>query len=422
MRAAREALQAAHRRRPKRAPAATRWSQLQSRVQQSGEIGDWLKAHGLADAQPLWRGIQVEAGWETAVEAVLRERLSALAGDRELARQALAAPPPATLSLGAARRAPAAQRTAAPGRCAPRCVATMRRWRRCSTSGWPASRRPRNWPAELPAAGEIWVNRAGHLLTPHGLTLYVPDARTHGVIERQREIEELAALIEARELEEEALRAKPSGQAEQRLAESQEQLASRRRATQEAQQRLHAAQVEALKLTQAQARYDERAGQIARDLEEIVRGEENERAELAARRSRGAAAAASSWTPCAPALEAALERSGRRTRRCARRAPWSISWRAKRRRPAFPSANAAPSWKTMPGPPRRRESSWHARRARDRRWRAPELAGISDRGVAGAAAVGAGSARRAAGVGAGGTAQCAGSGGGASCAASRNSA
>ncbi len=278
LRSARERLAAAHRLATEARARRDALVQLQSRVQQSGEIGDWLKVHGLTDAQPLWRGIHVESGWETAVEAVLRERLSALAGDRDLARRALAAPPPATLSFGLLD-SPANQTGDA---------ASLRAKVRCEDARWSAVLD--EWLAgiqtmdelcdRLPAVGESWVNRAGHLLTAHGLTLYVPDARTHGVIERQREIEELSAVIEARELDEEVSR-DAQGHAEQRLAESQDQLTAARRATQELQQRLHAAHVEALKLAQIQARYDERAGQIARDLEDIVRGEENERAELA---------------------------------------------------------------------------------------------------------------------------------------------
>jgi chromosome segregation protein len=74
---------------------------------QSGEIGEWLKARGLADAKPLWQAIQVEAGWETAVEAVLRERFSALAADADTVRAALASPPPAILTLALAGSAAA---------------------------------------------------------------------------------------------------------------------------------------------------------------------------------------------------------------------------------------------------------------------------------------------------------------------------
>jgi len=133
--------------------------------------------------------------------------------------------------------------------------------------------------AGLPLATGCGVSRAGHLLTPAGLTLYVPDAKTHGVIERQREIDDLAAQLDARAEAEDIARARQQG-AEQELAELQVQLTSARRALQEAQQALHAAQVEALKLAQAQARYEERSAQIDRDLAELQRQEEIENARI----------------------------------------------------------------------------------------------------------------------------------------------
>jgi len=303
LRSARERLAGAHRQATESRARHDALQQLQSRVQQSGEIGDWLKAHGLADAQPLWRGIHVEAGWETAVEAVLRERLSALAADKETARQALGVPPPLTFALAFADN-PAGQ---------PASAGSLRAKVRCDDNRWSAVLD--DWLAgigcaddladRLPETAGTWVNRQGHLLTPHGLTLYVPDVRTHGVIERQREIEELLVVIEAREREEETSR-EAQREAEQRLADSQELLAVVRRATQEIQQRLHGAHVEALKLTQIQARHDERAGQIARDLADVVRGEESERAELA-RADSEASACREQLAAVRARLEEALE-------------------------------------------------------------------------------------------------------------------
>ena len=277
LRGARERLAASHRQATEARARRDALRQLQSRVQQNGEIGDWLKAHGLADAQPLWRGIHVEAGWETAVEAVLRERLSALAGDADLARRALASPPPATLAFGRLD-APAGHAAAA---------GALRAKVRCDDARWSAVLD--EWLAGVDCADELsekltaggcWVNRRGDIASPRGLTLYVPDVKTHGVIERQREIETLSAQIEERELEEEAAR-EAQAEAESVLAESQSSQHAARRLADEAQQRLHGARVEALKLAQLQARYDERAGQIAGDLADILRGEETERAELA---------------------------------------------------------------------------------------------------------------------------------------------
>ncbi len=277
LRTAREALQAAHRSLTETRARHDALVQLQSKVARGGEIGDWLKARGLADAKPLWQQIQVESGWETAVEAVLRERFSALAADAEVLRAALASPPPAILTL--AMNAPAGAAAAA--------ADSLRSKVRCEDPRW--SGVLDEWLADVAVADDIAasvplaagrrVSRAGHLLTPAGLTLYVPDARTHGVIERQREIDELAAQLDLRVAAEDEARLKQQS-VEQELADLQAQLTAARRGAQEAQQALHAAQVEALKLAQAQARFEERSAQIDRDLAELLRQVEAEGARI----------------------------------------------------------------------------------------------------------------------------------------------
>ncbi len=277
LRAAREALQSAHRSLTEIRARHEALSQLQAKVAKSGEIGDWLKARGLADAKPLWQSIQVEAGWETAVEAVLRERFSALAADEDTLRAALASPPPAILTLAlqgqSAGIAPATESLRGKVRC------DDTRWTGVLDEWLGDVAVSDDLPATLPLLSGRRVSRAGHLLTPAGLTLYVPDAKTHGVIERQREIDDLAAQLETRAMAEDAARARQQA-AEQELADMQGQLTATRRSTQEAQQALHAAQVEALKLAQAQARFEERSAQIDRDLAELQRQEEAESARI----------------------------------------------------------------------------------------------------------------------------------------------
>lgn len=277
LRSARERLQLAHRQLTEAKARQDALAQLQKRVQQTGEIGEWLRLRGLAEAKPLWQHITVEPGWETAVEAVLRERLSALSTDETTAAEALASPPPTIFSLALPDGAQAGTAEAD----------SLRAKVRCDDGRWAAVLD--EWLAGVlvaealdqarPVPGQIHVNRDGHLRTAHGLTLYVPDAKTHGVIERQREIEELEALIEGRQAEEEAAR-EAQGEAERQVQETQAALAQARRNEQEARSRAHNAQVEALKLTQAQARYEERVGQIDRDLEEVQRHEEAEQATL----------------------------------------------------------------------------------------------------------------------------------------------
>jgi len=264
--------------------------QLQSRVQQNGKIGEWLQRRGLAAATPLWHAIQVEPGWETALEAVLRERLAAVVSGTETLVNALADPPPTSFALavssssGSSSSITQAEHAAQP---------SLRAKVRCDDVGWAAVLD--EWLAGVMvsddlaavsanaaaiASGQSWINRAGHLLTAHGLLLYVPDASTHGVIERQREIDELEAVLTQCQSAENAAHEKLL-QAESVLAEHHSQLSLIRSSVQELQQRVHSAQVETLKLTQMQTRFEERSAQIDRDLAEILKGEETERIEVA---------------------------------------------------------------------------------------------------------------------------------------------
>jgi chromosome segregation protein len=83
--------------------------QLQQRLQTNGKLDEWLRRHGLQQGEPLWKSLHVEAGWEDAVEAILRERLSALAGRTR--RPGVEQGPPgrqADLVVAPGRREPAA--------------------------------------------------------------------------------------------------------------------------------------------------------------------------------------------------------------------------------------------------------------------------------------------------------------------------
>ncbi len=302
LREKREALAAAHRATTSARARHDALAQLQSRVGQGGDLAGWLADLGLSAAEPLWHALEVEPGWETAVEAVLRERLMAVPASREALHKALTTPPPATIALALPEATPGATPPADSLRAKVRCRDT--RWAAVLDEWLGDVRAVADDAALLEGAG--WrIGRAGHLATPAGLTLYVPDVKTHGVIERQREIETLAAQIEALE-EAESVAREAQLAAEQAVAAGQQQLAEARRAVQEAQSRRHAAQVEALKLNQAQARFDERAAQLTRDLDEIIRVEEEEKASLVtaedeAARAREALAAARAR------MEAALE-------------------------------------------------------------------------------------------------------------------
>jgi len=256
-------------------------AQLQARLKPTGEIGDWLRVRGLADALPLWQVIEVEPGWETALEAVLRERFAALKADGAQWAAALLDPPPLSLALAS----DAMPTTAAAG--AP-AADSLRARVRCRDAAWSAALD--EWLAGIRVVEEVgqlmavpvgdWVSREGHRRTAQTLWLYRPDARLHGSIERQRELDTLAGEIAALTLAEEQARA-AAEEAEEQLRLLAERLQQARRAADLASQRLHAAQVEALKLNEAQTRFEDKAARIASELAEIDAGEEEESLRIA---------------------------------------------------------------------------------------------------------------------------------------------
>ena len=52
--------------------------QIQADAENNAPLRDWLERHGLGGLPRLWQKLRIDPGWETAVEAVLRERLHAL--------------------------------------------------------------------------------------------------------------------------------------------------------------------------------------------------------------------------------------------------------------------------------------------------------------------------------------------------------
>ena len=125
-----------------------------------------------------------------------------------------------------------------------------------------------NNPAELPPSVRL-VAKDGRVLDRHALIHYAPDARTHGVIERQREIDQLA--VELDRAQEAAAQAKEAvAEADATATRLQDGLTTLRRDVQALQAQVHGEQVEVLKLNQARVRYEERWAQIERDMGEIA--------------------------------------------------------------------------------------------------------------------------------------------------------
>ena len=270
--------------------------QLQARVQAQGKLGDWLKRHGLEALPPLWRSLRVAAGWDAAVEAVLRERLAALvAADNGAAASAAQAmldeAPPESLAIvlgvgsggKVAHQAPSTSHALQDVNLAPLLDhvevldPALRPLLASLLRGVFALEHVEPWLARHEAlpAGVVLVSAQGQILSRELLCHSVADSRTQGVIERQREIDLLGA--QQRTLEDEAgLAQEALLAAENENAALQEQLGVLRRDTQGAQAQAHSEQVEVLKLAQARSRAEERQLQLARDVEDLVHLEHTE--------------------------------------------------------------------------------------------------------------------------------------------------
>ena len=73
---------------------------LQHRLEGSERLSAWFSKHHLDSLPRLWEGIQIEKGWEDALEAVLRERLnSAQLEQLEASDQWADDPPPGKWAL-----------------------------------------------------------------------------------------------------------------------------------------------------------------------------------------------------------------------------------------------------------------------------------------------------------------------------------
>jgi len=257
-------------------------SALQEKIGHGQDIDGWLADHGLTKVRRLWQSLDIERGWEDALESVLRERLNAL----ELARlddvsgwaEGQAQPPRriAAYSLMTARHAPAhgddsllakvrlkqpqAGRLLADGLHGVRCRPDL---------GTALADR------DALGEGEAFVTPAGHLVTAQGVTFFAPDSELHGVIARQRELDELATLIVTA----------TTAAAAARLArdEVDEDLKSRQQtwhaeglAVGSQQRRVHDLELELVTLKQAAEAAERRRAQIAQETADVAGQEAGE--------------------------------------------------------------------------------------------------------------------------------------------------
>jgi chromosome segregation protein len=257
--------------------------QMQARTQQSGKLPEWLRRHDLENAPPLWQKIHVEAGWEEAVEAVLRERLSAIAcddpakldawlHDRPEARLSVVLP--GDFNFGQNFRLTVEVLSARVRSDSPAIQAVLDDWlgqvRTAETLADALAGR-----ADLPP-GAVIVTRGGDLVSATSVTFFAPDQGEHGLLERQREIEALGEGIALAEEKADAIR-EQLVMFDEQVEDKQAEMGEIRQYVADRQQRVHAVQMEVLKLSQTIERHKEQKARLQEQLAELAEEEESER-------------------------------------------------------------------------------------------------------------------------------------------------
>jgi chromosome segregation protein len=280
---------------------------LQHRLEGSGRLSAWLVKHKLDALPRLWQHIQIEKGWEDALEAVLRERLNSVQLEKlEFLHDWTNDSPPAKWAVHEAT-----SRQQGGGRAQEfshephefpcgrqerpalgnRNLVPLQSYVSCDDSGikgvvgeWlggvfaVGSLQESLSSRTCLSTGEMLVTREGHIVTCHSLTYYAPDSQLHGVLGRQREIAQIKlesdSLKESLSVEKAALEA-----AEEARQELESAVSGLRFDIGQLQQQRHDLQMQALKLTQLSERANQRGGQIEGEIAEIEQqaGQESSR-------------------------------------------------------------------------------------------------------------------------------------------------
>jgi chromosome segregation protein len=251
--------------------------QLQERVQTQGKVQPWLKKHELDTLPRLWQKLQIEAGWEAAMESILRERTSALQlSNIDWAKAFFADAPPAKLALYAPSTVAPLPMPDVPGLKPflnllklndPGLRGLLQDWLYNAYAVEDAAEALAE-RSKLPPGG-YFVTRAGHVVTATSVRFYAADSEQEGMLGRQQEIENIGKQLRAQQLLAEEARAR-AVRADAAVGALTRNLSDLRLRIQQLTSSVHTLQLDVVKLSEVEARFNQRSTQIGADLAEIA--------------------------------------------------------------------------------------------------------------------------------------------------------
>jgi chromosome segregation protein len=252
--------------------------QLQESVQTQGKVQPWLQKHELGELPRLWQKLHIDQGWETALESVLRERTSALEmSNLDWAKAFFNDAPPAKLALFSPDATVVAAGTEAPAGLKPFLSllqlndpglrALMQDWLHQvfiaeDTASAFVDR------AKLPVGG-CFVTRQGHVIGKSSVRFYASDSEQDGMLARQQEIENVAKQLRAQQMLADEAKSR-AVRTEAALSQATQRLQELRQRVSGLTQTVHGLQIDVMKLSEVQERFNQRSLQIETDLAEIT--------------------------------------------------------------------------------------------------------------------------------------------------------
>ncbi len=251
---------------------------LQHRLEDNEGLSEWLAKYKLDALPRLWQNIQIDKGWEDALESVLRERLNSSSLERlEIVQDWIEDSPPGKWTLFETK-------VSAEQQLNDETLHGKEDWKSlewyltCENTGIKSVLK--EWLRGIfvvesiqdgllqrtkLAPGEMLVTREGHFFTQHSLTYYAPDSQLHGVLARQREISQIKT--DAKELGTSLTKQKSRLViAEEDCNKLGDLISQLRIDSEELQQQHHDLQMQALKLTQLAEQSGQRGDQILVEL------------------------------------------------------------------------------------------------------------------------------------------------------------
>ncbi|HEY1044466.1 MAG TPA: chromosome segregation protein SMC [Telluria sp.] len=250
--------------------------QLQERMQTEGKVQPWLDKHELGKLPRLYQKLHIEQGWETAMEAVLRERTGALEmSNIEWAKSFFSDAPPARLAMYSPSVTPATAHEV-PGL---KPLASLLKLNEPGLRGlmndWlhdvfvaDNAESALHDRSKLPA-GACFVTPQGHIVTQSSVRFYAADAESDGTLSRLQEIENIGKQLRAQHMLADEARSR-SVRAEAAVSELARKLQDARARAATLTQAVHVLQIEVVKQSEIEARFNQRSSQIENDLAEIT--------------------------------------------------------------------------------------------------------------------------------------------------------